>query len=121
MSIPTAPEYAPAQPQYQPQEPKKKFNWKLAVMIFAAVLIGGFVGSAVKPPVVEVQEKIVEKAVTPAPCLKALDLNEEAFGYLSDSLSQTLDKDYTAANRYLDKVTALVPKVNAAKSECRAK
>lgn len=122
MSIPTAPEYAPAQPQ--PPAPKKGFNWKLAAMVFPAVLIGGLVGSALNPapaPVVQVQEKIVEKEVTPESCLEALEINEDAFSYLSESMGHIMDGDYTAAARSTDKVTALVPKVNAAKAECRAK
>jgi hypothetical protein len=126
MSTPLPPQYAPFQSQPQPPAPKKRFNWKLALAIFAAVLIGGVIGSVsnpAPPPVVQVQEKEVEveKEVTPASCLEALDLNEEAFSYLSDSLSSTADQNYTAARRSTDKVVALVPKVNAAKAACRAK
>lgn len=127
MSIPTAPEHAPAHTPYQPPAPKKEFNWKLAAMIFAAVLIGGVIGSAsnpAPPPVIQVQEKIVEKEVTvvqtPASCLEALELNEEAFSGLSTSMGHIMDGDYTAASRSTDEVTTLVPKVNAAKAKCRA-
>lgn len=122
MSTPVAPEYAPT--QYQPPAPKKKFNWKLAGMVFAAVLVGGVVGSVsnpAPPPVVQVQEKIVEKEVTPESCLEALDLNEDAFSGLSDSMGHVLDGNYTAANRSTEKIKALVPKANAAKADCRSK
>lgn len=111
MSIPSVPEYAPyqyqPQPQYQQPAPKKQFNWNLAGILFAAVLVGGGFGAVLTP------------SKTPEACLLALDLNEEAISGLSDAMDYLADKDYTAASRSIDDVKALVPKVNAAKEKCR--
>lgn len=110
-----------------PSKPKPKFNWKMALIVFAAVLIGGVIGSAsnpAPPPVIQVQEKTVEKEVmvkqTPISCLTALDLTEEAFGAMSESLGHILNEDYTAANRVTESIKAKAPEANAAKAKCRA-
>lgn len=125
MSIPTAPEYAPTHVPYQPPAPKKGVNWKtlvplLAGAALAAAFFAGSVSNPAPPPVIQVEKEIVEKEVTPASCLEALELNEDAFSGLSTSMGHILDGDYTAASRSTDAVTKLVPKVNAAKAECRA-
>lgn len=122
MSIPTAPEHAPTLPQSQVPPPKR--NILLPILAGAAVLAAFFAGSVsnpAPPPVIQVQEKIVEKEVTPESCLTALDLNEEAFSGLSDSMGHVLDENYVAANRSTEKVKALAPKVTAAKLDCRSK
>ena len=128
----------PATPGYfQTPPPKKKQAWfkKPIVLIPAAAMFVGLgMGAATtpEPKTVEVikevpgPERTVTKEVkvnvptTPAACLTALDINEQAFTLLSESLGHVIDRDYTAANASSEKVKALVPKVNAAKAECRA-
>lgn len=117
-----------------PPAPKKKqwFTKPIVWVPAAAMLLGLAIGSSNTPAPVEVvkevpgPERIVTKTekvdvpVTPQACLVALDINELAFTLVSESLGHVLDADYTAANASSDKVKALVPKANAAKSECRA-
>lgn len=113
-----------------PAKPKAWWKKPLFLLPTGALLLGLAIGSsnAPAPEVKEVPgpERIVTKTekvdvpITPQACLTALDINELAFTFLSESLGHVLDADYTAANASSDKVKALVPKVNAAKSECRA-
>lgn len=134
MSTPLPPQYAPF--QTQPPAPKKRFNWKLALTVFAAILIGGVVGSVTKPappPVVQVQEKEVEKKVTPASCLSAL---EQAEAYMASSnravkifvevLDAVQDFDYARINSLNPKIkdeTAIIeelsPKYLRSSAACR--
>lgn len=134
--------------QYTPTPPApKKKGWRIR-HIAAAYAVGGLIlgsalaATAIKPERVEVPgpERIVnktvevDKPVTPAACLTALDLSEEAFGYaaqamgyMSDALTAASKFDtaaITQANTDLKavtpKMTALKDPMNAAKSECRA-
>lgn len=139
MSTPLAPEYAPTQPQTP--APKKKFNWKLAGMIFAAVLIGGVIGSVsnpAPPPVIQVEKEIVEKEVTvvqtPASCLMALEHAEaymQSSGRVVNVFVQILDAvqvldaaKITSLNPKIEAETAVIkelsPKYLAASADCRA-
>jgi hypothetical protein len=123
---------------HPPATPPKKKGWRIR-HIAAAYGIGGLIlGSALaaaaqgEPETVTVtkevpgperiveKEKRVEVPVTPQSCLTALTLNEEAFTGLATSMQLVMDADYSGAKANNDKVSALVPKVNAAKSECRA-
>jgi hypothetical protein len=121
--------------QYQPAPPapKKRRAWIIPVIALAlGLIIGGASTAGAKPEPVEVvkevpgPERTVEKRVevkvptTPAACLNALTINEQAFTYLSESMDHILSADYAAANRSTERVKALVPKSNAAKAECRA-
>jgi hypothetical protein len=122
-TAPPAPNYLPA----APTPPKKQAWWKKPIVVLpvATLALGLGLGANNRPdPVVNTVtvEKPVEKIVevTPQSCLTALELNETAFSYLSDSLTSITEMDYTAAGSSTGKVEALVPKVNAAKSECRA-
>lgn len=105
-------------------------------MLVAGLLIGGS-GKPEAPAPVEV-EKVVTKEVkvevTPAVCLSALDLSETAFGYASEALGYTSAALTAAGNMDIaginaasadlkvlnPKITAIAPRVNAAKAECRA-
>lgn len=131
-----------------PKRPRKK-RWILPVSVgVAGLLIGSAMGASNRPKPVEVVKEVpgpervvtqtVEKKVdvpkTPAACLTALDLSEQAFNYAAEALGYSNDA-LTAAGQ-LDpagiqaagdkmealnpKIKALAPKVNAAKSECRA-
>ena len=116
MSNPLPPQYAPFQSQPQPPAPKKRFNWKLALIVFAAVLIGGVIGSVsnpAPPPVVQVQvqEKVVEKEVTPTACGTALDRGAEIIGMggtvvglLSDSLEAAGNLDAATIRANSEKI-----------------
>ena len=115
--------------------PPKRRRWftKPAVILpVAAFILGSALGLGATPKPVEKRVEVpgpertvtkeveVEVPVTPQSCLTALELNETAFSYLSDSLTSITEMDYSAAKASTGKVQALVPKVNAAKSECRA-
>ena len=110
--------------------PKPKAWWKKPIFILplGTLVLGLGLGMNNRPEPVQVPgpERVVTKTetkeveVTPQSCLTSLELNESAFSYLSDSLTSITEMDYTAAKASTDKVQALVPKVNAAKSECRA-
>jgi hypothetical protein len=65
-------------------------------------------------------DKEVKVPVTPAACLEALDINEAAFDQLAKSLQYISDMDFESAKASNAKVSAMVPKSNAAKAECRA-
>lgn len=123
--------------QLMPPAPPKKAWWKKPVVIMpaAALLLGLGIGSAsAKTETVEVEkrvevpgpERVVTKEVkvnvpsTPASCLEALDLNEQAFSYASESLGYVLKGQYANANAITEKMKALTPRANAAKAECRA-
>lgn len=137
MSTPLQPQYAPY--QSQPPAPKKRFNWKTALTVFAAVLIGGVVGSVsnpAPPPVVEVQvqEKIVEKEVTPVECGTALDIGSEiianggtVIGLLSDSLGAVADFDAATirennvqVNEQTEKLKEITPEFLSSREACQA-
>jgi hypothetical protein len=134
--------------KYHPQPPvKKKRRWvKPAAYTAAAALLFGLGTTAAGTETVEVEkrvevpvekivevEKEVEVEVTPASCLEALDLSEQAFDYASEAMGY-MSEAMTAASTFdvagveqssanlkelNPKISALAPLVNAAKSECR--
>jgi hypothetical protein len=124
----------------QPPAPKKKqwFKNPLLLVPVAALLLGLSIGSSsAKTETVEVvkevevtkevkvpgPERVVTKEVkvptTPASCLEALTLNEEAFDLASESLGYVAKGDYPSANATTAKLKAMASKVNAAKAACR--
>ena len=84
--------------------------------------------TATPPTITKVQEK------TPASCLEYITLSEqgfdyaaEAMGYMSDGMKAAADFDIAGINQantklksVTPKMSALSPKSNAAKAECRA-
>lgn len=132
----TAPPAVPGYFQTPPPAPKKRPWYKQRIVLIpaAAMLVGLGMGAATtpEPKTVEVikevpgPERTVTKEVkvnvptTPASCLEALDLNEQAFTGLAESLRLVTERDYSGAKANNDKVARLVPKVNAAKVSCRA-
>ena len=113
----------------------KRKPWILpAAIAAAALLLGiGIGASGTNTETIEVTKEVpvdkpypVEKRievpvnVTPQACITALDLNEQAFSGLSESLGYIMDRDYAAATTTTERVKALTPRVNAAKAECRA-
>lgn len=141
MSTPTPPQYAPFQSYPQPPAPKKRFNWKLALAMFAAVIIGGIIGSVsnpAPPPVVQVQEKRVEveKKVTetPAECGTALDLGADIIGMsgtvvglLSNSMeavgnldAATIRGNSAKIREQTAKLKAVTPDYQSARDTCKA-
>lgn len=121
---------------YNPTPPKQKWwqkKWAGPVLLAVGCLaVGGSIGASGQPEPVEVVKEVpgpervvtkterVEVPVTPEACLTALTLNEEAFSGLAKSMEFVMDGDYAGASANTDKVSLLVPKVNAAKTECRA-
>lgn len=107
--------------------PKRKrwFTKPVVLLPVAALIVGVGLGSAgQKAPETIVETKTVTETetveVTPASCLEALDLNEEAFDYASESLGHIAAGDFAAANRSTERMGTLTPRVNAAKESCRA-
>jgi hypothetical protein len=127
-----------------PQKPKAWWKKPVVILPVAAFILGSGLGAMNKPEPVRVEvpgpERIVEKEkrvevpVTPAACLTALDLADEAFGYaaeamgfMSDAMTAAGNLDLAAitkANEGLDRTTpkmkALKDPMQAAKAECRA-
>lgn len=130
----TTPAPIPLPEHMQRPAPKKQAWWKKPAVLLpvGALLLGTAIGTANTPKPVEVvkevpgpervveKEKRVEVPVTPASCMTALDLNEEAFSGLAKSMSLVTEGDYSGAKANNETVARLVPKVNAAKAECRA-
>lgn len=71
------------------------------------------------PERIKTVEKKVE--VTPAVCLQALSLSEEAFDIASAAVGAISERNVTALNGYTADLKAIAPQVNAAKAACRAK
>lgn len=123
-------------PGSPPANAPKRKGWRIR-HIAAAYAVGGLIlgsalaSAAVKPERVEVTKEVpgpertvtkevkVEVPVTPAACITALDLNEQAFSGLAESMRLVTEGDYAGAKANTDKVSLLVPRVNAAKAECR--
>jgi hypothetical protein len=148
MSETNTPQYTPFYDGTQPPAPKKQAWWKKPAVLLpiGALLLGTAIGTSNRPAPVEVvkevpgPERVVTKTekvdvpTTPASCLTALDLSEQAFTYAAESMGymnealQAAGKFNTAgieaAGEKLKvlnpKLTALSPQVNAAKAECRA-
>lgn len=120
--------FNPTAYKIEPTPKKKRWFTKPVVLLpVAALIVGVGVGSAgQKAPETIVETKTVtetvteEVEVTPASCLEALDLNEEAFDYASESLGHIAAGDFAAANRSTERMGTLTPRVNAAKESCRA-
>jgi hypothetical protein len=64
--------------------------------------------------------KNVTKDVTPAACLTALDLADEAFGYAGEGFAAVADMDVDGLSAATRKVTQVTPRYQAAKAACRA-
>lgn len=109
-----------------PTPKKKRWYTKPIVLLPAlALIVGAGIGSAgQKAPEVVTETKTVTETetveVTPASCLEALDLNEEAFDYASESLGHIAAGDFDAARESTERMGTLTPRVNAAKESCRA-
>lgn len=136
----TDPNYQPGiPPQWNPPTtPPKKKQWfknPLLLIPLGALLLGLSIGGATaKTETVEVIKEVkvpgpertvtknveVPTPVTPASCLEALTLNEEAFDLAVGALDAISQRDMVTANSYTAKLQALAPKVNAAKAQCRA-
>lgn len=124
------PDHMRPAPQKKQQWFKKPIVWGPALALLLGVGIG--TGNKPEPERIEVTKEVpgpertvtktekVEVPVTPTACLTALDLNEEAFTGLAKSMQLVMDADYAGAKANNTTVAALVPKVNAAKAECRA-
>lgn len=133
-----------------PEKKKKQAWWKNPAVLLGvgALLIGLGIGSSTaKPETVEVTKEVevpgperiktVTKEVptTPAACLTALTLAEQAFDYAAEALTYSNEATQaaarlnaagiTAASGKIDGVTAklkgIAPELNAAKAECRSK
>lgn len=121
----------------QPPAPRKKqwFKNPLLLIPLGTLLLGLSIGGAsAKTETVEVTkevqvpgpERTVTKEVkvpvptTPASCLEALTLTEEAFDYASESVGAISKYDLAGANAATKKLQAIAPRVNAAKAACRA-
>lgn len=89
-------------------------------------IIGGFVifaagcgiGSAGKAEVAPPAE--ITKPVTPPSCLRAIELDEEAFGYFSESMNALSEFDIPTSEYWLDKAKAIVTETHVNRIECRA-
>jgi hypothetical protein len=128
--IPQQPQYAP--PMYQqipapqlntspPEKPKRNFA-KVAIMVAAALLIGGAVGAAAKPTVYK----------APAACAQGFNYAEDVFssssttmGYMQDALQSAARMDASGIARNIPKVDAetsklklIGPKYQSAKEAC---
>jgi len=124
-------------------------TWKkvgIAGLAFAILLVGMGLGGANTPDPVETVKEVpgptvtktqtVEKKVpvTPAACLEYITLSEEAFGYsaeamgyMSEAMKAAAVIDVAGVQAASDKLgtvnpklSALSPKVNSTKAECRA-
>lgn len=114
-----------------PKQSKAKYIVGASLLAFG-LLMGTAIGASGKPKeiITEVPgpERVVTKEVTkevkvpvtPKACLEALDINEAAFTQLATSLQYITDMDFESAKASNAKVSAMVPKSNAAKAECRA-
>jgi gas vesicle protein len=138
---PPFPPHAPVQPPVPPKPSKlKRFGLPIGLLLLGLVIGGVSGASAVPEPVVQVQEKVVEKKVTvnvpttPQSCLNAIQYGEEVIES-STRVMQVLIKildavktlDAAAINRLnpqIDTETTLLgeikPKYQSARDSCQA-
>jgi hypothetical protein len=137
----------PLEPEARRSRPSNRKWWRRKWVPYAALgasmlFIGVAIGASGQPDPVEVVKTVPgptktvtkEVEVTPAACLKALDLSEqgftlsaEAMGYMSDALTAASQFDTAAIQQANSDLTELNPKIKAltapmksAATECRA-
>jgi len=105
---------------------KKQTSLKIGASICAALICFALGAGSTQARTVTAEgpERVVEKQVkvptTPASCLEALSLAEQAFDLAADAMGQLQDRDLAGMNSTTADLKRLGPKLNAAKAECRS-